>query len=341
MILLLLACAGGDRCVPPDRPDATLAVSFADPLFSEGGMAVGDASGLECPGFGTSADALVRVVGDTLYVVERGSANAVAAFTRDSWRRPLWQVALPERANAHDLVGLDGRLYLPLYDEGTIAVIDAGTGALLDPLEVPGATPALDRAVVVGDRLWVADQRFDRRTFGASAGVLLEIEPTSGVVIEHPAGVNPRLSAGRTPDELLVATGLLSLGDDPERLTDGDLRAFDTAASTWSEPLVTEAALQADVHGVIAVDGRLVATVVDGQAHSRVHCVGVGDGPSDPGWFVASTALDGDVLVASRASLAGPETLSTRALLRIDPADCAVVDQVELDRDPYDVISLP
>ena len=42
---------------------------------------------------------------------------------------------------------------------------------------------ALDRAVVVGDRLWVADQRFDR-LFTASAGVLLGIEPASGMVIE-------------------------------------------------------------------------------------------------------------------------------------------------------------
>lgn len=338
MILLLLACGprGTGACEPDLRSRApSLAVTTADPQFGAGSMTVGDAEGLDEARFGTGGDAIVRVADGRLYVVERGQANAIAAFDPLDARCPLWQTDLGTNTNAHDVVALDDRLYVPLYDAGEIAVLSVD-GELLDPIQVPGELPALDRAVVAGGALWVADQRFDRTAWASSEGVLLEIR--EGAITEHPAGTNPRLVPGRTPDELLIADGLLALNaSQADRVGDGSLRAFDTATASWSGPLVTEQALSGDIHAVAAVQEHVVLAVTDAHARSRVHCIGVGDGPSDAGWFSAVVPYEDHAVVSVRS---GPGGVGERGLWLIDPLTCQRTGHLPVEgTEPYDVAS--
>lgn len=334
---LLVACGPGSQpCASSPRTERpSLAVTTADPRYTAGSFTVGDAQGLDAACFATTPDAIVRVVDEVLYVVERGETNAIAAFDPLDASGPLWQTDLGVGANAHDVVALDDRLYVPLYDAGYIAVLDR-EGALLDPIAVPGELPALDRAVVVDDTLWVADQRLDRSDWASSNGVLLAIR--DGGITEYPAGVNPRLAAGRTPGELLVADGLLTVTpSQAERVTDGQLRAFDTVDGTWSDPLITEAQLQADIQTLAAVDGHVVLGLADVDARSRVHCVGVGEGPGDDGFFSTVVPWDERAVVAVRS---GPAGAGERGLWVIDPVTCQRVEHLLVEgTEPYDVAS--
>lgn len=335
MILLLLACGPGApaTCTPTTRSSApTLAVTTADPRFSSGSLRVGDVDALDPARFGATPDALVRVLDGVLYLVDRGEYDTITAFDPLDAGCPLWQTDLGPNANAHDVVLWNDRLVLPLYDAGELAVLDRD-GAVLDPIQVPGGNPALDRAVVIGDTLWVADQRFDREDWSTSEGMLLAVRD-DGITEVGPI-VNPRLSAGRSPTELLVADGILALDDDPTRRRDGTLRAFDTTTSTFSEPLLTEQALDADIQVAAAVGAQVVVSAADAEARSRVHCVGVGDGPVDGGWLPVVVPWEGRALVAARS---GPAGAGDRGLWVVDPHTCERVDLLPVEgTEAYDV----
>ena len=335
MILLLLACGGGAPCVPAPRASApTFAITTADPRFTAGSFRVGDHDGLDPARFGTSADAIVRVLDGVVYVVERGGPDAITAFDSLDAKCSLWQTDLGAGANAHDVVLWDDRLVLPLYDAGELLVL-ATDGTEVERIQVPGARPALDRAVVVDGTLWVADQRFQRDTWSVSEGVLLAV--TDDGIVEHGPIVNPRISPGRTADELLVLDGLLSLNDDPERRHDGMLRTFDTRSATFSEPLLTELELDADLENAVAVDGNVVLTATDAEARTRLHCLDAGDGPTHEGWISTLVPWQDQVLVAARS---GPAGTGERGVWVVDPNTCDRTDRIVIDdSEAYDIAS--
>ena len=125
MILTLLACRTPDCVSEPRDFETSLAVAFTD--FSVGGLARGDASGVQCPEVGTGGDPAVRFSGGQLFGIDGDGeiGDVVTAYDPQDLGRPLWQTHLGTGLNPHDVVRWNDALYVPLFDEPRIEVLDA------------------------------------------------------------------------------------------------------------------------------------------------------------------------------------------------------------------------
>lgn len=323
---------------PPREPSAW-AATLTDQRFTSGALGLPDGQGAIEPVQGVSADALVRTDGEQVYVVGRSTEDTVRAFDPLDPRCPVWETALPELSNAHDLLAHDGRLFVPTFGTGALHVLDPGSGELLETLEL-GET--LDRAVAVDGRILVADQRFQpdvRRD-----GVLHIVDPAGLTVTDTlPAGPNPRLTPA--DDGVWVATGWFAFAPatyDAD-LVDGALAHLDPATGTWTE-VTTEAALGGDLHTVVAAGETLVTVAVDGLARSSVACIRDGEvleGPTDAGWLLTGAAVGPEVLLGVRSSLVvGQASTSDPGILTLDPVTCAATGFTSTTLEPYDLVAL-
>ena len=337
MLLALWGCRPTTSCEPgPVREPATLAVSLTDQRFTAGSLGLVESDlGIE-PVQQASADAIVRTDGSVLYVVDRSERDVVTAYDPASPRCPLWETALPELSNAHDLVAFADRLWVPTFGTGSVHVLDPVDGSELDVLEL-GGTP--DRAVVHDGELWVADQRFsvDERRDGR----LVRIDGSGSVLGEVQTGPNPRI----TPDDdsLLVATGWYAFAQSTYAadLVDGRLQRFRSDGS-WEE-LVSEAELGGDLHTVVAGGGRVGVVSVDAEARSTLHCLGDAwvEGPTDAGWLLTGVVLPDRWVFGVRSTLYANETATAEpGLLSVDPVSCSATEFVPSELEPYDLVAL-
>lgn len=340
MWLWMVACKPTEEaCVPgPAREPATLAVTLTDQRFTSGALGLVDGDLAVEPVQQASADAIVRTDGTTLYVVDRSERDVVTAYDPTSPRCPLWETALPELSNAHDLVPFAGSLWVSAFGTGRVHVLDPSDGSEQQVVEL-GGTP--DRAAVVDGRLWIADQRFsvDEQVDGR----LVEVDADGTVVGELATGPNPRI----VPDDdgLLVATGWYAFAEATyaEDLVDGSLDRLDPRTSTWTS-LITEEALGGDIHAVVADGGRVGVVSVDAEARSTLSCLSGGEvvaGPTDPGWLLTGAALDDRWVFGVRSTLTANENGTAQAgLLEVDPATCAATGFVASELEPYDLVAL-
>ncbi len=331
------ACAGERSCETDVRPPDRLALSLTDPRFTVGALGLLGEDGVDVVQ-GISSDALVRTDGDRLYVLGRSDEDTVRAFDPARPGCPLWETALPPRANAHDLIAAAGKLWVPTFGTGELLVLDPADGALLDRLPV-GQT--LDRVVLHDGSLWVADQRWDvdRRQEGA----LIEVDPVAERVVGTlPAGPNPRLSPA--VDGIYVASGYFAFAEETYEadLRDGALHHLDPRAERWTR-LLTEDELGGDVHAVIPHGGGAVVVAVDADARSQVHCLSEQrvEGPADAGWLLAGAVVGERIAIGVRSSLIAGEQLSTPGILWLDPAGCTQEAFLPTELEPYDLVALP
>lgn len=353
LLALAVGCRPAGVCSNVDLPAAPrLALSLSD--FQVGALAFLGDDGVSEPILATTGDALVRSGPSGLYVVERGAADVVSAFDPEDPGCPRWQTALPPGTNAHDLLELDGTLWLPSYDSPVLLGLDAVTGALVheldlsDQAESEDGLPELDRVFAAGGQLWVVAQRLvrDGSTWTADEGRLLRIDPAGPSLVGwHPLGANPRV---RSIDErsLAVASGLLARGpNDPlaaERLVDGALRTFDLESGTLSEALVTEVELGGDLGSVVVHPEGWVLLVVAADASSSVVCLDDGartPGPSGAEWLVDGVVDGEQVMLVARQGLRDG-VLTTPGLLPVDPRSCTSSGLLPTPLPPYDLIPL-
>ncbi|MCB9675000.1 MAG: hypothetical protein H6737_07780 [Alphaproteobacteria bacterium] len=353
--LLLFACRPEPTCDPAWVPPE--AASFVAVLsdFTVGEVAFGSSLGEVGESvLAVSGDTLVRPVDGVVYVVERGTVDAVTAIDRADPGVPLWQTALPQGANAHDLVGFDGRLWVPCQGTPEVLVLDPADGAVLSRIDLASlgegdGNPDLDAAVVVAGRLFVAAQQLHDDPevpgilFESDGGLLVELDAAGGVAATFPVGPNPRIEA-LGDHEIAVMTGLFQFpGASESRVDDDRLQVFDVVTGVLGP--VRYAGDGEDFFAAASAGDHLVLLTVDSSASSRVHCLdmrsdGQGEFRFPTGWaYTASRLLDDRVVVGDRAQPDAPLGAST---FTIDPASCEPLRGGPscTTLDPYDLAAL-
>lgn len=272
-----------------------------------------------------SPDPLVRTHEDQRYAVSRSAGDAVRSWMGVNWGEPLWEVGLDDVPNVHDVVWLDDdRLLVLPYDLPQLWVLDARTGQQLDAIDIADEDPSdglpePDSAVVIGDRIAVALQRFDRaNAWAAQAGRVLWLDLNDLSVLDRvDTGPSPRVVAG-SDGEVVVLTGAYGV-------LDGALHLLDPEEGLDSS-ILNEADWGMDFGAHAEVDGALVVVGTDwetGEA-SRALCVNAATGSVVAGdwvtqWYADVVEGDGRAWVAARRTWSGQ---GQGAIVELDPVTC-------------------
>ena len=327
LLLIALGCRPELACEPPALDGLETPV-FAGVMsdFAAGQLVLGGADGITTePLFSVSGDAVVRRVDGALYIAERGGPETLTRLDPTDPTVPVWQVQLPERTNAHDVVGFADALWVPAFGLGEVLVFRPTDGELLDRIDLTAfadadGNPELDRALVFDGQLVVAAQRlFPDPVLGGSIltsedGRLIALDATGAVVQSWETGPNPRLEQGA--QNAWVSTGLfLFPGAGTERGMDGEVRSFSVAdglGPVWVE--------EDGVDLYAVVEGTDVLLTVDAEARSQVWCPDGARWTEHDGWLIDGIALpDGSLALAGRR---GPEGTWPSGVVRFDPVAC-------------------
>ena len=146
------------------------------------------------PGTPIHADAVVRVSGDRVYVVNRFLGDNLQVLDPRQGLRTLLQCSTGPGSNPHDvaLVAPD-KAYVTRYDRAQLWVVDPGASSCvgffrsaidLSPWGDADGLPEMDQMALVGDRLFVSLERLDRNRQFAPAGrsALVVIDTTTDQV---------------------------------------------------------------------------------------------------------------------------------------------------------------
>ena len=189
-------------------------------------------------------DAIVTTLSDgRIYNLNRFGYDVLRVYDQGEWDAPVLEFSLGDgTSNPHDAVLCAGELYVSLYGDTMIKVLNADTGTLVGAVDVSEYAEGDDIAEVSalfcrGERLVAVAQQLDR-TWHSEGGTILEIDTASKAVVEsHPVSPNPRAYAHPAdPDTLILFSGHFGEGD-------GAMHTFDLTTGTESEPLVTDADL--------------------------------------------------------------------------------------------------
>jgi hypothetical protein len=283
------------------------------------------ASGTRCdPIAPVGPDPAVRSWGDEVAVFDRTGGSALRLFQPGVYERPQAELPLEPGLNVHDVVGVDGELWLAPY-EGTEVLRVSRAGVALGAIDLADhadgdGLPEIDRFVSRGDRLYVGLQRLDRtEDWQGSSGRVVELDGADAGAW-WATGPNPKLYPHPADDRRVVAlTGTFFSADGALEVLDPDEGVTTT--------LVSEQALGYDLSGFAGVGGHAVVLGVDftvgGPSH--VDCVDLATGAVTPGlvddaWFVDAVAAGEVVYVASRTGWAGE--VSDR-IWAVEPDTCA------------------
>lgn len=309
-------------------------------VVAEDGGCVADAVATVGP------DTVLRRVGDRVAAIGRTGGDRLRLYDFGRYDAPALEVALEAGSNTHDAARIGDELWLTAWERADLRVLglDGRERARVDLSAHADADglPEPDLAVVLGDRLYVALQRLDRRQgFGAGGdGRVVEIDPATREILRHwDTGPNPKLYPHPSdPGALVVLSGVFFE-------VDGDLRVLAPDAGL-GPPLRREADAGADFTVLAGTAAGAVLLSVDPEVGgpSRVDCLSLPDGADLGGfrteaWPVAAVAGDdGGVWVAVRENLGAGEG----AVWRVDPTDCEVVPVAEGWRlDPFDPVWVP
>jgi len=294
------------------------------------------------------SDAVARVHGGLVYVVNRLGGDNVQAIDPAAGYATRWQCSVENGSNPHDIAfAAPDKAYVTRYERAALLVVDPTTGpdcagfvrgtVDLSSLADADGLPEMDQAVVVGGRLFVTLQRLDRRNFfrptDSSLIAVVDVATDTLVGSITLTGTNPFTeSAGLALDP---ATGTILLTEVGEfaRVDDGGIERIDLATLTPEGFFVTESDLGGNVTDVVIVgDHHAYAIVLDATARSRLVR------------FDPTTRQVGATLAAGDDFLVdidlGPDGatlyLTDRTLRRPGIRRFAIADDVELVPSPID-----
>ena len=183
--------AGGER---------TVAATTASCDFATGGLARIDAAThdvLEHRLGAFAADSVVRSSAGRVFVLDRFRGSSVVELDAEGDLEPLWGCSVGAGSNPHDIaVASDEKAYVSRYDAVSLAVIDPSkgpgctgfvTGHIdLSPYADADGVPEMDQMLLLGDKLFVAIQRLDRKAFfrPAANGALVVIDTVTDEVMD-------------------------------------------------------------------------------------------------------------------------------------------------------------
>jgi DNA-binding beta-propeller fold protein YncE len=293
------------------------------------------------------SDALVRVRGDVVAVVNRFLGDNVQILDPERGFRTRLQCSTGPGSNPHDLATVGPRKgYVSRYDRDVLWVIDPGasgcggfqTGAIaLGSLADSDGLPEMSQLAVVGDRLFVTLQRLDRaRGFAPTGSSLLAvIDTTTDRVVDTVtlAGSN---AFGDASGLVLDAAGrlLVAQAGDLFRTGDGGIEAVDPTTLASHGFIVTEDALGGSITDFVVVGPHKGYAVVLGDGLRNLLVAFDPATGSALGTIATSSSFMPDVAIAP----GGHVWLATRGGVRvIDPATDGVVRRFGLGLPPFSI----
>lgn len=220
-----------------------------------------------------NADAIARVDGDRLYVVNRFGLTGDSVQARDpqAGYSLLWDCSTGAGTNPHDIAfAAPDKAYVTLYDSTELLVIDPSVGPDcngfvretidLSPYADSDGIPEMDAMQIVGDVLYVTLQRLDRDAFFSPNGkgmvVAIDTQTDSIARALGMSGENPF-------SRMILRDGLLwisSVGAFTER--DGGIETIDVATNFTRGYAVTEADLGGDITDFVLVSDSIGFAVI-------------------------------------------------------------------------------
>ena len=187
-------------------------------------------------------DATVSTLSDgRIYNLNRFGYDVLRVYDQGEWGAPVLELSLGDgTANPHDTVICAGELYVSLYGDTNIKVLNANTGILAGAVDLTDYAEGDDIAEVAAlfcraDRIFAVAQQLDS-TWHSEGGTVLEIDTASKAVVERYAvSPNPRAYAHPSdPDTLILFSGHYGEGD-------GAIHTFDLTTGTESDPIIADA----------------------------------------------------------------------------------------------------
>jgi DNA-binding beta-propeller fold protein YncE len=232
------------------------------------------------------SDAVARVHGGLVYVVNRLGGDNVQAIDPAAGYATRWQCSVENGSNPHDIAfAAPNKAYVTRYERAALLVVDPTTGpdcagfvrgtVDLSSLADADGLPEMDQAVVVGGRLFVTLQRLDRRNFfrptDRSLIAVVDVATDTLVGSITLTGTNPFAESAGLALEPATGTILLTEVGEFARVDDGGIERIDLATLTPGGFFVTESDLGGNVTDVVIVDDHhAYAIVLDATARSRL-----------------------------------------------------------------------
>jgi hypothetical protein len=272
-------------CVRPPRPRAARAVivttDFETGLLATVGIR--PPHRVTHPATPIHADAVVRVAGDRVYVVNRFLGDNLQVLDPAHGLTTLLQCSTGPGSNPHDVAVLaPDKAYVTRYDAKELWVVDPSATACagflrrtvdLSPYADADGIPEMDQMAVVGDRLFVSIQRLDRTRRFAPAGrsrlVVLDTATDAVVGDVELTGGDAFGDSSGLPRE--PGTGKLVVDEvgDIQRTGDGGLERVDPFTLTAEGFFVTESDLGGNITDFVLVSPtKAYAIVIDDQLHN-------------------------------------------------------------------------
>jgi hypothetical protein len=269
----LAALALGCESAPPRDPAGEGGVFVLTTDFETGAFSLVDLdAGEVARNVGlTHSDAVARVVGSRVYVVNRLGQDNVTALDAADGFRVLWQRSTGPGSNPQDCVPVsDAKAYVTRLELPSVLILDPRDGTPLGELDASAladadGVPELSAGIVAGDRVVLAAGRLDRNDGyrPAARGRLAVVDPALDVVertIEL-TGENPWGELAFGPDGRLLVAEPGTFG-----VLDGGLEAVDVATGAAGGFVVTEAELGGDVSSFLATEDGTLWLIVGSAA---------------------------------------------------------------------------
>jgi outer membrane protein assembly factor BamB len=256
----------------------------------------------------THSDAVARVDGTRVYVVNRLGQDNVTALDAADGFRTLWQRSTEPGSNPQDIVVVSAeKAYVTRLERTGVLVLDPRDGSIRGEVDCAAladadGVPEMSAGAAAGDRVVFAAERLDRddeyRPAGRGALAVVDpardaIERTVELTGSNPYGDLAALADGRL---LIAEAGVFGQ-------VDGGIEAVDAATWTAGGYLVTEETLGGDVTSfVVADDGTIWAIVSSPDFATSLVRYDPADGSlrtaaADPGFAFSCVArVSGDLL---------------------------------------------
>ena len=221
-------------------------------------------------------DAVIRHLSDgRIYNLNRFGYDVLRAYAPGDWATPLYEVSLGDgTANPHDIVLCAERLWVSLYGQDAVLVLNPDTGTLVQAVDLSefargDDVSEFDALYCHGNRVIAVAQQLDPATYTSEGGTIVAIDTESKTPIESfDVRPNPKTTPHPTePDVLINFSGHYGVGD-------GTVTTIDVTTGVESEPLALDADHGITFSGFAAFNDRAVilGTTYDYTA-TKVLCV--------------------------------------------------------------------
>lgn len=279
-----------------------------------------------------SSDAVLRVFGGLLYVVNRSGADNIQVLDPANAFATLKQFSVGNGSNPHDIVfASPTKAFVSRYDSADLWIVNPQTGAHTGTIPLAGfadadGIPEMDRMALWAGWLFVSIERLDRNNFYAPAGgsLIAVIDPVNDALIDvDPValGVQGILLPAQNPTTELVIdpAGKLLVGCTGNYgALDGGVVRIDPATLAVEATEVTESALGGDINDVAVASSQRGFTVIsDASFNTLLRSYDRGTGLATGTPFSTSGFNIADVEVNDRGELWLCDRTSTAPGLRV------------------------